>query len=100
MVNFNPSIGGEIQKVRPTIIVSNNVANQILNRAQVVPVTSSVDRLYPGEAYVIINGNRHKAMANQLTTVSKQRFGDQIGTISREDMQQVEQAIKTQLDLP
>ena len=36
-VNFDPSIGGEIQKRRPAIIVSNDVANRHLNRVQVVP---------------------------------------------------------------
>lgn len=46
-VNFGPSIGGEIRKKRPAIIVSNDAANKFLNRVQVVPLTSKADRLYP-----------------------------------------------------
>ncbi len=55
-VNFHPAIGGEIQKERPAVIVSNDVTNKLLNRVQVVPLTSNVDRLYPGEAYVSVTG--------------------------------------------
>lgn len=47
-VNFEPSKGGEITKTRPAIIVSNNMANKMLNRLQVVPITSNTKKLYPG----------------------------------------------------
>lgn len=98
-VNFEPSLGGEIQKQRPAVIVNNNSANKFLNRIQVVPLTSNVERLYPSEAYVTINGVQSKAMADQLTTVSKARLSSLIGRISSEDIRKVEQAIKVQLDL-
>ena len=70
-VSFDPSIGGEIRKKRPAVIVSNNAANQFLNRVQVVPLTSSVGKLYPSEAYITLRRKKAKAMADQLTTVSK-----------------------------
>jgi mRNA interferase MazF len=98
-VNFEPSLGGEIQKQRPAVIVSNNTANTFLNRVQVVPLTSSVERLYPSEAYVTLNGQQRKAMADQLTTVSKTRLLSLIGTLSDQDMHRVEQAVKVQLAL-
>lgn len=99
-VSFTSSVGGEIQKERPAVIVSNDIANRLLNRVQVVPLTSNVDRLYPSEAYVMVNGVQHKAMADQITTVSKRRITNQMGTLSQSDMQGVERAIKTQLGLP
>ena len=43
-VNFDPSVGGEIRKKRPAVIVSNNAANQFLNRVQAIPLTSNVDK--------------------------------------------------------
>ena len=72
-------MGSEIRKERPAIIVSNDVANRLLNRVQVVPVTSTVERLYPSEAYITLGREQRKAMADPLTTVSTQRFRSKLG---------------------
>jgi mRNA interferase MazF len=98
-VDFEPSLGGEIKKIRPAIVMSNNAANSHLNRVQVVPITSNIDRLYPGEAIISLKGDKRKAMADQLTTASKQRFGKKIGTLSKDDVSKVEVAILLQLGI-
>jgi mRNA interferase MazF len=98
-VAFDPSVGGEIRKTRPAVVVSNDIANRELNRIQVVPLTSSVGRLYPAEAYVALGGERRKAMADQLSTISKLRLRDRLGRLSPQDVAAVERAIRVQLDL-
>ena len=99
-VEFDPSIGSEIRKTRPAVIVSNNAANRNLSRVVVVPLTSSVGRQYPGEAVVAVGGQSSKAMGDQIMAADKARLKTQLGELSKADMLSVEDAIKVHLALP
>jgi mRNA interferase MazF len=96
---FDPSIGGEIQKTRPALVLSNDTANALLNRVQLVPLSSRTERLYPAEAYVTLDSQKRKAMADQLTTASKHRLLRRMGAINAEELEAVARAVRLQLGL-
>ncbi len=98
-VNFNPSQGSEVKKVRPAVVVSNDVSNKHLDRFQVIPLTSQTKKVYPGECLVNLGDVTGKVMANQLTTVSVVRFDKKYTVLTKNDILAVEQAVIVQLDL-
>ena len=98
-IDFDPPLGGEIQKTRPAVIVSNDASNRSLNRLQVLPITSKISRVYPCEAVIDVNGEARKAMADQIATVSKLRVKSRLGTVSHADMLAIERVIRLQLGL-
>jgi len=93
-VEFDPSVGSEIQKTRPAVIVSNDNANKFLARVVVIPLTSNVSRMYPGEAVVTVNGNKNKAMTDQIMSADKSRLKNKIDELSDTDMLSIETAMK------
>ncbi|MBH1970430.1 type II toxin-antitoxin system PemK/MazF family toxin [Moraxellaceae bacterium AER2_44_116] len=98
-IDFDPAVGEEIQKTRPAVIVSNDSINAKLQRVQVLPLTSNIQKIYSNEALVVVAGKQGKALASQLTTVSKQRIGRKLGVLSLLEMAAIDRAIRWQLDL-
>lgn len=98
-VSFDPSLGGEIRKTRPAVVLSNDAANRNLNRLVMVPLSSRVEHLYPGEALVTIAGRHSKAMADQIATVSKLRLQRKLGRLADADMARVEAAVLLHLEI-
>jgi len=99
-VNFAGAVGSEVRKTRPAIVVSNDRSNRILDRVQVVPMTTKVARVYPGETLIVFEGQPRKAMASQIQTVDKSRCLSRAGSINNEAMQAVERAVAFQLAIP
>ena len=100
LVDFSGGVGGEVQKTRPAVVVTNSFALQRENRVQVVPFTSNTRRVSPAEALVILRGRRSKAMANQLATVAHERIRATLGHLTPPDLRLVDRAVAVQLDLP
>ena len=60
---------------------------------------TSFDRLYPSKAYITLQGKKVKAMADQLTTVSKKRLINRAGIVTGTELEGIARAISIQLDL-
>lgn len=98
-VEFDPSIGSEIRKTRPAVIISNDIANAHLARVVVVPLTGNVTRLYPGEAMLTVAGKPSKAMADQIMAADKSRLKERLGAATAAEMESLDAAIMLHLGL-
>ena len=103
-VDLDPTVGSEIAKTRPCLVVSNDVGNQYSERVIIAPVTSgSVSRVYPFEVLIPAGqgGVRttSKVALDQIRTVDKQRLGRWVGMLPPGLMQAVDQAIRLSLDV-
>ena len=98
-VALNPSIGSEIKKTRPAVIVSNNSCNAFGARVVVMPLTSNVNTLYPGEALLTIDGKPARALGDQIRSLDKSRLRARIETLSQDELSAVEDAIRITLSL-
>jgi mRNA interferase MazF len=77
--NLDPTIGSEIAKTRPVLIVSNDINNQYAATVSILPITSSTSKVFPFEVKVVpsesgLNKNS-KIKANQIRTIDKRRIG-------------------------
>jgi mRNA interferase MazF len=98
-VSFEGATGGEVRKRRPAVIISNNTANRFANRVQVVPISSRIEKLYPCETLVHVENRKCKAMADQLTTVSKHRLLAPLASLTVQELERVEMIVRLQLAL-
>ena len=103
-VSLDPTIGTEIAKTRPALIISNDIGNQFSERVVVAPITSqNTEKIYPFE--VLISAGEggltqaSKVLLDQIRSIDKQRLKKQLGTLSSERMAAVDQALRLSLAL-
>ena len=92
-VELDPARGTEIRKTRPAVIVSNDSCNKYGTRVIVLPITSNVESLYPGEAVIEIRGSPGRVLGDQMRSVDKWRLGSRIGSLNTAELSAVEEAI-------
>jgi len=102
-VKLDPIEGSEIGKTRPAVVISNNINNEFADTVTVLPVTSSVGKVYPFE--VLLNKGianmpgDSKVKANQIRTVDKKRLKERIGTIPDAILIEIETSVKIHIEL-
>jgi len=99
-VNLDPVLGTEIRKTRPAVIVSNDSCNRYGTRVVVLPITSNIESLYPGEAMVEVKGTPGRALGDQIRSIDKSRLKARVGRLTAEEMSGVDQALSITLALP
>ncbi len=96
--NLDPTLGSEIAKRRPVLIVSNDRNNRVSNTVTIIPITSNIEHIYPFEVFLAAGDSGlpkpSKAQAQQIRTISKQRLGSEpCGKVGPGLMTQIEKAM-------
>lgn len=103
MVDFEPTVGAEIRKVRPALIISCDEANMHLRTVTVIPFSSKVDKVFPFEVFVDKNDSGldldSKVKVTQMRAVDKLRLSRQVGMLNDELIAAVEKAILLHLGI-
>ncbi len=108
LVNLDPSLGAETNKIRPAVLVSNDAANTTANRngrgvVTVVPITSNTSRVYPFQV-LLSSGeggldHESKAQAEQLRSVDVVRLGRRLGSLRPATLRLLDDALRLHLAL-
>lgn len=108
LVDFNPVRGGEANKIRPAVLVSNDRANATAARlgygvVTVIPVTSNVTNVYPFQVLLPVGTtgllSASKAQAEQVRSVAVERLTRFLGRVTTDDLTDIDDALRLHLDL-
>lgn len=97
--DFEPAIGAEIKKLRPAIIISNDISNKFIDVVQVIPLTSNTNNVYPSECLIDTPTKTSKALCSQVTTIDRSRVKNFISKVSYANMKLLEQSLVLQLGI-
>ena len=104
IVSFDPTLGSEIKKTRPALILQNDIANRHSAVTIVAALSSQfTEPVYPTE--VLLEPpeggleKRSVVLLNQVRTVDKQRLAAKLGTLKPETMGRVDRALEVSLGL-
>lgn len=93
IADLNPTTGAEIRKVRPVVVVSRDEMNRHLETVVVCPLTSRLHPRWRGRLQVRCAGQDAEIAADQIRTISKQRLGQRIDSLSADNAAQLRRII-------
>ena len=104
LVNLDPTVGHEIKKARPAVIIQNDIGNRYSPITIIAPVTSqNTEKIYPIEVLLTKQNagleKDSKVLLNQIRAVDKRRLLKKIGLVDSETMEKIDEAIKISLGL-
>lgn len=102
-VNFDPTMGAEVQKIRPALVVSNDINNLHSPIISIAPISSSISRIFSFEVEIPAGSGglkvRSKIMVNQTRAVDKIRLFKKLGHLPTDVLVKVDRALKLHYDL-
>ena len=94
IADLNPTVGSEIRKTRPVVVVSRDEMNRYLETVVICPLTSSLHPSWRGRLQVQCAGQDAEIAVDQIRTISKQRLGRRIDRLSRADAAKLRNTIR------
>jgi len=82
LINLDPTVGHEIQKTRPCLVISPNEMNHHISTVIIAPMTTK-GKKYPSRISCTFQGKSGQIILDQIRTVDKRRFVKKLGTISK-----------------
>lgn len=96
IVNLDPTIGSEIKKTRPCVVISPDEMNRYLRTVIVAPITSS-SKDYPTRVLVKVRENPNWIVVDQIRTIDKQRVHKKAGKLRKAEIETLKSVIKETL---
>ena len=93
LVNLTPTIGSEIQKTRPCVVISPNEMNKHLRTVVIAPMTTS-SKSYPTRVEMKHNGTIGQVALDQIRTIDKQRVIKVLGRITKPEIKELKSILK------
>jgi len=93
LVNLDPTIGSEIKKTRPCVIISPNEMNKYLNTIILAPMTSNLNQ-YPTRVSVEHDGKKGMIAIDQIRTIDKSRIIKVLGKLSKTEIKTCKEVMK------
>ena len=93
LVNLDPTIGSEIKKTRPCLIISPNEMNKFLQTIIIAPITS-ISKPYPTRVEIKGKETKGWVVIDQIRTVDKRRFTKIFGKISENEILKIKEVLK------
>ena len=93
LVNLDPTIGSEIKKTRPCVIISPNELNKYLKTIVVVPMTTNLNK-YPTRIPVKSNGKKGMMAIDQIRTIDKTRIIKTLNKLTNSEVRKLKDIIR------
>ena len=93
LVNLDPTIGSEIKKTRPCLIISPNEMNKFLQTLIIAPITST-SKPYPTRIEIKVKETKGWVVIDQIRTVDKRRITKIFGKISENEILKIKEVLK------
>lgn len=104
LADLHPTVGWEMHKKRPVLVISTNALNKVLPTVVIIPFSSIVPTYVGPDLVKVETGDtglseKSVLVANQIRTIDKERLKEQMGTLPRPKMFEVEEAIRVVFEL-